>query len=205
MKRKSIITPVGTAVWPKLNEPDTRYSTEGQFSVTLRLGGEDAVALMKDIDAFYAVGYEWHCQDQGKNTIKKCSSMPYEAVESDTGEKTGEVNFKFKLKHRVETRRGDTFIQTVALFDGEGTPMKEVVGGGSLIRVRGQMNPWFTASLGFGISLWVNAVQVKELAEASGGTTAESFGFSALEGGYATPDEMVQPNPLTEASSDGDF
>ena len=190
MKRKSIITPVGTAVWPKLNEPDTRYSTEGQFSVTLRLGGEDAVALMKDIDAFYAVGYEWHCQDQGKNTIKKCSSMPYEAVESDTGEKTGEVNFKFKLKHRVETRRGDTFIQTVALFDGEGTPMKEVVGGGSLI---------------FGISLWVNAVQVKELAEASGGTTAESFGFSALEGGYATPDEMVQPNPLTEASSDGDF
>jgi hypothetical protein len=130
--------------------------------------------------------------------------MAYEEVTDEAGVKTGEVDFKFKLKHRVETRRGDTFIQTVALFDGKGTPMRDQIGGGSMLRVRGQMNPWFTASLGFGVSLWVNAVQVKELVEASGGSTAESFGFGAMDGGFTTSEEAVMDDTVS-VTTDEDF
>ena len=188
MKRKPISTPVGVAVWPKLNAPDKRWKAEGEFQVTLRLSADDAVDVIKKIEEFHGNAYSRFCQDQGKNKLKK-ANMPFVDHEVDE-EKNGEVDFKFRLKHRVETRAGDTFTQTVALFDAKGTPMKDLVGGGSKIRVRGEMNPWFTASLGFGVSLWVKAVQVLELVEPTGNGSAESFGFNSTDGGFTTSEPL---------------
>lgn len=218
MKRKTISTPSGVAVWPKLNEPDKRWKAEGEFQVTLRLSADDAVDVIKKITEFHGKAYSWFCQDKGKNKLKK-HNMPFTDYEVD-GEKTGEVDFKFRLKHRVETRSGDTFTQTVALFDASGTPMKDLVGGGSKICVSGEMNPWFTASLGFGVSLWVKAVQVLELVEPTDNGTAKAFGFGSVDGGFTTSepfefdeDKKEEPESATkdeakdktEASDEDDF
>ena len=209
MKRKTITTPVGVAIWPKLNEPDTRWKAEGEFTCTVRLSKADAAPVLKEIGDFHDKAYSWFCQNQGKNKLKKANN-PYTEVENDSGEKTGEVDFKFKLKHRVETRRGDTFTQTVALFDSDGTPMQDLIGGGSKLRVRGEMNPWFTASLGFGISLWVKAVQVQELVEPTGGGTAAAHGFDVIDGGFTTSGESFEfadekKKPAVTSDDEEDF
>jgi len=210
MKRKPITTPIGVAVWPKLNEPDTRWKTEGEFTVSLRLSADASASLIKLIEEFHADAYGWFCQNQGKKKLKK-ANMPFTSVEGEGGEKADEVDFKFKLKHQVETRRGDTFTQTVALFDSKGTPMTDLIGGGSMIRVRGEINPWFTASLGFGVSLWVKAVQVVELVEPTGSGSAESFGFKQLDGGWTTSsesfefDDDAKKKPVEAESDDEDF
>ena len=204
MKRKPISTPVGTAVWPKLNEPDTRWKPEGEYTVSLRLDAADADALIKEMTTFYDEAYAWFCMYEKKKKLNKASSMPWSFVEDDKGEKTGEVDFKFKLKARVETRRGDSFTQKVVIFDSEGKPMSEHVGGGSTIRVRGEMNPWFTSSLGFGISLWVKAVQVKTLVEAAGGGTAKSFGFDSIEGGFTTSEDFEFADTKAPLNPDAD-
>ena len=83
------------------------------------------------------------------------------------------------------------FTQKVGLFDSSGDPMSDPVGGGSKIRVAGEINPWFTASLGFGVSLWIRAAQVIDLIEPKGGGSAKSFGFSSVEGGFTTSGEQL--------------
>lgn len=201
MKRKTIVTPVGIAVWPKLNEPDTRWKAEGEFTCTIRLGKKDAAVVIKEIEEFHGKAYSWFCQNQGKNKLKQ-ANMPFSRVTDDSGEETDEWDFKFKLKHRVETRRGDTFTQKVKLFDSKGTPMNDEVGGGSKLRVQGEMNPWFTASLGFGISLWVKAVQVLELVEPTNSGTAASFGFDPLDGGFTTTSESFEFDKPEKPSTD---
>jgi len=208
MKRKPILTPVGTAVWPKLNEPETRWKPEGEYMVDLRLSEKAGAALIKELTSFYDEAYKWFCSTEGKKKLKKATSMPWKFVESGDGEKTGEVDFKFKLKARVETRRGDSFTQAVAIFDSEGKPMTELVGGGSTLRVRGEMNPWYTGSLGFGISLWVKAVQVKTLVELASNGSAKSWGFDGMEGGFTTSEDLEFVDtvaPLDPDATDEDF
>jgi hypothetical protein len=190
MNRRPIKTPVGTAVWPKLNEPDTRWKAEGEYSVTLRLSAEDSAKIIQELEGYADVAYKSFCQQQGKNKLKR-AGLPVQPVTDEAGEETGEHDFKFKLKARVETRRGDVFTQQVRLFDSKGTPMNEDVGGGSRIRVAGEINPWYTASLGFGLSLWVRAVQVIDLVEPKSGGSATSFGFSEVDGSFTTSGEQL--------------
>ena len=190
MKRKSITTPTGIAIWPKLNEPDTRWKAEGEYSVNLRLSAEDSAKLIKMIEEYADNAYSQFCTQQGKNKLKR-HGMPWTEVTDESGEETGEIDFKFKLKAKVETRQGEVFTQKVGLFDSNGDPMSDPVGGGSKIRVAGEINPWFTASLGFGVSLWIRAAQVIDLIEPKGGGSAKSFGFSSVEGGFTTSGEQL--------------
>ncbi len=188
MKRENINTPVGTAIWPTLNEPSTRFKPEGEFSCTLRLEASSAQKVIEQINSFHDRAYRHFCELEGKSKLKK-AGMCYSVVTGDNGEETGEFDFKFKLKHRVEPRRGDAYEQTVALFDAQGTPMKDHVGGGSKLRINGLLNPWYTASLGFGVSLWIKAAQIIELVEGAGGGSSKSFGFEAMSGGFTTSGE----------------
>jgi hypothetical protein len=44
-------TPKGRALWPRLNEPDTKFKEEGEYSVKLILPADKAEPLMQLIDA----------------------------------------------------------------------------------------------------------------------------------------------------------
>ena len=41
MKLERLTTPIGKAVWPYLNNPDTKFDEDGVYKVTLRLDQDD--------------------------------------------------------------------------------------------------------------------------------------------------------------------
>ena len=88
---------------------------------------------------------------------------------------------------KVTTKTGKSWEQRPALFDSRLQPLpadSDPVGGGSTIRVNAEVYPWYTPSLGFGISLRPRGVQVLEM-RTYGPKDATSFGFAAENDGYA--------------------
>ena len=77
-KRERFVSPKGTAVWPRLNEPDTKFKPEGEYTVSLAFdpNDKDFKALIRDgrirrvgVDCFDAgsvecqAAYHWQAAD----------------------------------------------------------------------------------------------------------------------------------------------
>jgi hypothetical protein len=189
-----ITTPKGTAVFPKLNEPDRRFKAEGEYKVTLRLPDSEAKPLIAQLEKIRKEAYDAEAKKMGKKL--KMAGVPYGPAMSwnaDTEEKVpmpGFTDFKFSLKASVTTKTGKSWEQRPALFDSRLQPMpadSDPVGGGSIIRVNAEVYPWYTASLGFGISLRCRGVQVLELKTFGGERNGASFGFEQEDGYQAAP------------------
>jgi len=188
IKSKSvrITSPKGTAVYPWVNEPDRRFDSTGVYTCTLRLDGSDN-ETKKFIDAIKKVASE-HFEVVKRETRKspKKADLPIKPVVDDEGNETGEIDIKFKLKSQGGT--GDkTWTQRPSLFDSKGNAMKEKVGGGSILKIGCEISPFYTPTLGVGVTLRLKAVQVLELRE-FGGSSAESW-FTKEDGFEAAPAE----------------
>lgn len=194
---KSFVTPVGTAIWPKLNVPDTKWKPEGEYSVKLRLTGEDADKLRTMIDQAIEENFKKVQAENKKKTIKKAASTPYQEVRDDDGNPTGEFDFAFKLKAKVKNAKtGAEVTLKPVLVDAKKTPTNAEVWSGSRIRVSGSLNPYHTASIGAGVSLRLQAVQIIELKTGMGrGADA----FTSMEGYVA---EVGEGNDETPAHGD---
>lgn len=206
-KKLQLTTPVGTAIWPRLNEPNRRWKPEGEYTTTLKLSREEAGGFIAELDAQIEENYAAACASEKKKAVKR-ADPPYKMETDDTGAETGNVLIKFSLKARVEPRNGEPFDQKPALCDAKRKPLNARIGGGSRIKVACKVNPWFTAALGAGVSLWCVAVQVLELVGPGGDMAA--YGF-ADEDGYTSEPDDVSSEPAasgttgTVAERKGDF
>lgn len=215
-KNPSITTPKGTAIFPKLNEPDKKFNPEGVYSLTLRLSDAEAKPLIAQLTKIHSEFYTEECKKMNKKALKQ-GAMPWKTAtnwDKDTEtrvEVPGFVDFSFKLKAKVTTKTGKSWEQRPALFDSRLQPLPadgDPVGGGSIVRVNAEVFAWYTPSLGFGISLRPRGVQVIDL-KTYGPKDATSFGFDQ-EDGYA----FVESSNSTAAAAkafgddsdeDGDF
>ena len=149
------VTPKGTAQYPWLTKPDTKFSEEGVFKVSLAVPEGEAKAFAKAIqDAFVA--------EYGQQKLAK-AHMPFK--KDDSGNIV--FNFKSKLKPR--------------LYDASGKPITGdvSVGGGSVIKVSGAFGP-YNKGANTGVALYLNAVQIINLVEFSSSPFgAEEGGFVA--------------------------
>lgn len=189
-KKEIFISPVGRAVWPKLNEPDTKFKPEGEFNVKLQLSEEVGTPLVEKFDAAIAEQYEVakrtfaaDPKNKGKSfansKLAKYADKPYSIGEGDLA---GTITFNFKaLASGVSKKTGKPWKKKIALFDAKLAPLpvEARVGGGSTIKVAYTMNP-FSTPIGTGLSLRLESVQVLELREYS--RDAKSFGFGEEEG-----------------------
>jgi len=179
----SFTTPAGIAQYPWLVTPDTKFDADGVFKVNLELNAADAQEMINLLDEQYERSMAKAKKDNPSKKIKAGPS-PYEVDED-----AGKVTFKFKTKAKVKLRSGDTFDQKIALFDAKGKPLSDPpnVGGGSKIKVSFQVAPYYTATVGAGLSLRMKAVQILKLVEFTGGSNASSYGFKQ-EDGYEAED-----------------
>lgn len=207
-KFQEVTTPTGTAIWPRLNQPDTKFDKNGVYSMRLRLEGEPAAHLSKLIDVAFEKLYREECAKRGRKALKK-AALPYKpAVDKEKdGTETpvaGAIDFNMKRKASGERRDGSRWEATVALFDAANPPKPTnvEVWGGSKVRACFALVPWFTDSLGFGVRLELRAVQVVELVQ-GGQRQAEGYGFSSEEGGFSAP--APTPAAEEEASGEGDI
>lgn len=212
MKSIQITTPVGTAKYPRLNEPDTKFKEAGEYSVKLLLDFDTAEPLIKQIDEYYDAAYAEALKEAQEDkpklkTIKVCpDGKPYRREEDrETGEETGNVEFKFTMRASgVSKKTGKAWSRSPMLFDAKRNPTTANIWGGSEIRVSADLFPWNTA-LGFGCSLRLIGVQVLKLVS---GTSRDpkDMGFEVEEGFEQEADGSEAFAPDKEGDdAEGDF
>ena len=188
-KPVTFTTPKGTAQYPWLNEPDTKFNADGDFKTNLVLEDtpetRNLLAKLEQIREDFVS--EW--QDDPKNKGKKF-------IEADLYDENedGTITIKMKAKARITTREGQIIDVKIPLFDAKGKPMNEKIGGGSTIKVNFQPQPYFMASSKtMGISYRIKAVQVIDLQTFSGGADAGKYGFGEEEGYESEGIPQTQP------------
>lgn len=191
-KLEKFITKVGTAVYPRLSQPDCKFKVDGEYSAKIRLSDEDAEPMIAKIESLVEAAYKAEqarliaADKKAQAKTLKYASKPYKAVLDSEGEETGEYEFNIKMKAQYTGKDGTVVKLTPKLFDAatppNALPLSTPIWGGSQIKVAGDYNPFATA-IGVGMSLRLSAVQVIKLVSGSGGD-ASSYGFGGEAGGF---------------------
>lgn len=220
---KTIISPIGIAIYPRLNKPDTKFDANGVYKAPLKLDTDlEPVAKFRAmIDEAYNAAFEAAVeQEVEKGTFKtaaiarkkiKRGEPPYQVIEDDEGEDTNFIKVNFKMKARVKSRKtGEEFDLKPKVFDAHKNEMPKcpAVYSGSELRVAFKIVEWYTKQLGAGIKLQLEAVQIIKLVQGSGGD-ADSYGFGE-EDGYeydnsAAPFDGEDDDDDDGEGEDGDF
>lgn len=204
-------TPEGTAKFPWLTEPDTRFNPDGEYSVNLIIPEDDpkTQALVAKIEKIW---------EDFKKTLKgpklkQTPTLGFDKEYTDDGDETGNLIFKFKAKTGYTDDKGNRKeLQPPKLFDAKLKPMDNSVPvwGGSTMIVNFTPQA-YDHGKNLGITLRLNACQIIQLVTAGGGASADAYGFSEQEGfsGAEDLDETYEgENEEVEVEEDedgGDF
>jgi len=170
-QRVQIVSPRGTAVYPWLNRPDTKFSDDGEYKVTLKIPAEEAQDLISKLDKMLDE-YQAEQASRDPKVGRFKANAPYEEEMDDNGNLTGNYLFKFKQKAKVHTKDGRTIDMKVALFDASRTPTQAQVGGGSELKIAATVWPYvMPATKSVGLSLRPSAVQILSLVSLSTGAS----------------------------------
>ena len=164
------VSPKGTAGYPKLTRPDTKFKAEGEYSTSLTMDAKDGEAFLQTLkDA---------CVEEVGNKAAQGAQYPCKVEE-------GKYTFKFKSKNKPK------------LYDSKGKPITQDelnIGSGSVLKVAGSMAFPKVQGKQY-VSLYMNQVQVINLVEyASSPFGEEEGGFTAEDSSFAessTADEEV--------------
>lgn len=202
-----ITTPKGKARWPKLNEPDTAFKDEGEYSVQVILDGEAAAPLIEKLTELEEENVLFQKKENPKKKAKcKVIHHPYEAEVDENGDETGNFIFKFKMPAKVKRNSdGKVFEFAPTLFDKYGQPTEVAIGGGSIIQVGGQARGYFTEIAGAGVTLRLEAVVVHEARTNSKDATDYGFDLEAKPDGFDQFEEAQAEADGDEPESGGDF
>lgn len=176
-KQKSprIVTPKGIAVYPWLNKPDTKFSPDGDYKVTLKVAAEDAAPLMQELDGILQE-YKAEASKRDPKIARMAINPPYEEEVDDQGILTGNYLFKFKQKAVINMKDGRTVDVKIAMLDASRTPTDVLVGGGSEIKIAATVYPYaMNTTKTVGLSLRPYAVQILKLVKVGGGAAADVF------------------------------
>lgn len=190
IKLEKLVTSKGVAQYPHLITPDTKFNELGEFKVNLILGEAEAKPVMMQIDKALEKS-KASASEKSKGKPVKTADAPYYPFVDTDGNATGSVVFKFKAKHTVVTKSGDTFTNRVVIVDAKGKPFTpNAVWGGTEMKVSAEIVPYWTAMVGAGVSLRLKAVQIINLVEGKE-SQASGYGFGIEEGFEA---EVVTPS-----------
>lgn len=190
---KNILVLEGTALWAKVFEPDTKFNPLGDYSINLQMPIADSVAMSEQLDGIVQAKFKEAIKEDPrlKNTLTT-QEVCQPVYDRDTGDDTGNVEFKFKLKAKVQKRDGTYYEQQPAVLDSKKVPVSgdTLIGNGSKVKVAFEPIPYVMASTKkVGVSLRLKAVQVIDLVE-YGNSAASVFdeedGFVASAAPEAT-------------------
>ena len=185
MDRKVKTTsPKGTAQYPWLNTPDTKFDPEGVYKTNLVISSEDAQEFKEQIDDLVEQAYKEAVKQDPKKKNKLTKRYPYEMDVDDNGDETGDIIFKFKSKAQYTSKSGEVRTNKPKLVDSGCNLTNEAIFGGSILKVATTLNPYCYGT-NAGVSLQIRAVQILELSQGSSGG---DFGFSKEADGFIQPE-----------------
>jgi len=201
--RTYVTTGVGKASYPRLDKPDDKYKADGEYKCGIVVEKKEpwAKQLIKHIDEMHAENIKTQKKLLKKKKVDICNDLPYRDVFEKTTDDDGDevlvptslVEFRFKMDAVVRPKGKKAWTQKPNVFDAKQKPVTAKVGGGSSVRVAGELFPFYNDALGCGLSMRLSAVQVLELVEY--GASAETYGFAEEDGfdgsqGGRTSDEF---------------
>lgn len=195
-KPQKLTTPLGTAVYPALKRPDTKFHDLGQYKADVSIPIETAKPLMDKLSAFYKE-QTGTAANQTENTMFK--------VETDDQGNTKSALFKLRIKNRM-TKQGEVWDRRPKLFGADLTPAPAAdPRGGSKIKVSFEFYVW-EANGKKGVSLQPVAVKIIELVSGEAADGAD-FGFDKEDGYVPEGTEgFVDETELDDSDdSNGDF
>jgi hypothetical protein len=195
---KVITTPQGKAVYPRIDNPDTKFNDDGVYTCKLHVSEADFNAFKLKYDELFERAYKRECDEKGKE-LRLASASPVRI--------TDEGDFELYAKQVAKRQTSKGLIEfSVAVYDSQGNKMETApkVGSGSTLRMSVEPSFWFVSSQGFGCTLRLRAVQVIDLVEYGGGSNSESFGFGEVEGGFVA-EATDAPVPVTSGDSEDSY
>lgn len=224
------ITPKGTAIYPKLDKPDTKFDADGVYEVKLKFDpaatdgviGKTSATWAEIVEKAEAVRDEFLASTKkelaagdGKQKLKakNITALDFgnEQDVDDDGNETGLIVIKAKMKASGTSKKdGKPWTRKPTLFDAKGKPLPAnapPIWGGSQLKVAAEAAPYYNAKDNVvGVTLRLNAVQVIELVSGQG-RTASAFGFGE-EDGYTAEEEQSFADTTggdNQGGSDPDF
>ena len=187
-KKHEIIKAKGVAKYCHLNEPNKKFDPEfGVYSCDLIIDKEQADAIKQQLRPLYE---EELRATQEANPGKGITQREFPIEEVDGG-----FLIKAKIKAGGRRKDGEVYHMSIALYDSQGKHLDpEVkVWGGSTVNVAFRPRFWYTASMGFGVTFDLQAVQVLKLGEGGVSSIAASaFGFTTEEEGFVNGGENLE-------------
>ena len=171
----TIATPIGSAVYPKLINPDTKFNADGVYSCKIIVSEEDYNSFRAQIDPLVEQEYNKYLIASGKQKLKR-------ATETVRINDEGGFEINTKQTAKTTTKQGDVLEFKIALYDADVKPITDEpnIGSGSKMRLSVQPYFWNISALGFGYTLRLKAAQILELVEYS----SDSNVFSKEAGGF---------------------
>ena len=183
---KTVTTPKGKAVWPRVNEPDTKFHQDGVYSVKLHVSEEDFKAFEASLKPKLDAAYKSECDRLGKSKLKMASSSPLRITEE------GDYEIYAKQKAQITKKDGEIIEFSIKAFDSRGFKVvMPNVGSGSILKLSVEPNTWYVPSQGFGYSLRLKAVQILDLVEFEAAGDQGNFGFSVEADGFIGSGETL--------------
>ncbi len=195
----------GTAMWAKVFEPDTKFNPDGDYTINLQMPVAEATPMCEKLDEIVQAKFDEAIEKDPrlKNTLTtQCCSNP--VYDRDTGDDTGNVEFKFKLKAKVRKRDGTTYEQQPAVVDSKRVPLTKetLIGNGSKVKIAFEPVSYVMPSTKkAGVSLRLKAVQVIDLVEYGNSATS----VFDEEDGYVAPATTTETVSEEIPFDEGDF
>lgn len=193
----------GNALWAKVFEPDTKFDPNGTYSIQVTIPEEEAAGICEYLDKVVQERFDEEVKAKPKMKNSLSTKAGYEPHYDKDGNETGLVEFRFKLKAKVQTRDGSMYDQKPIVVDAKRNPMdsNNLIGNGSIVKVAFEPIPYVMASTKqVGVSLRLKGVQVIELVEYGNGGASM---FDEEDGFVAEKMEMAT-SPFDDGMDDTD-
>lgn len=204
MADKRYSTPVGTAVYPRLKNPDTKFNELGQYKSDLSLSLENPATkalldnLLEDYKAHVGKAHPKSPDKSNRNAF-------YYVEEDEAGEPTGNIVLKLRVTNKKSRKTGEVWDRRPKQFDATLKPIDVNPWGGSKMAVSFEAYCWSNDGTK-GFSLQPIGVQIIELVTGDG-DGADSLGFAPTSG-YTAPEdgsEGFRKPVAADTSDDDDF
>lgn len=209
MNYPKMTTGRGTAIWPRLNEPDTKFKAEGKYECSLAFDEDDPQLAKIEAEAHELAEAKLaeikeELESKGKKALAqkiKLISLIREEEDEETGEPTGRKILKATMTASgVSKKTGKPWKRKPEIFDGRGRKLlaPPKIGSGSTLKMSIELFPYYAPNdKTVGCTFRLEAVQLIKLVS-FGERSASEHGFGAED----DADELDDTPPFDTDSSD---
>lgn len=182
-EKKTLTTPRGTLLWPRITEPDYEYNAKGVFSTKIALDPSPELTEIVSYLDFLRDEFVANLKKKEPKKEFKLAEMPYKPELDENKEPTGRTILSIhSYASGVSKKTGKPWKKSgIPMYDRQGTALMIAdvkPWSGTLARVNFQPFPYFINNqIGAGVTLYLQAVQIIKLVS-GGARDAADYGFS---------------------------